>query len=233
LANLSTLRAAVAGKLGLTTTASGNEETLTDRWLNEGVVDVLLKTRCNVNVGTVSVTAGTSDYTLGTAILEVMDMTYQSVSQSTSSSLERTTPAEILRLRQAGALSSPAQMYALNGNDLLMLWPTPSSADTITLYYVPRPTAMSATGNDPSSETYGGIPSEYHKAIEYYALWQGADYDDDASSKVGADYRRLYLELIAEFKRAARKKGGRSLGKAVVGRRPRLPHDNSQDTGAW
>ena len=232
MSNLSQLRLAVQSKLGLETTASGTEETLVDAWLNQGVIDVLLQTHCNVNSATMTLTSGTSDYTLDTGILALLDVTYQAASSSTTNAVERTTPADILRMRQQGVSSSPVRYYALNGHDLLMVYPTPSSSsDTLTTYYVPRPTAMSATGNDPSAETYGGIPAEYHKAIEYYALWQGGDYDDDSSSNIGAEYRRTYLELIREFKRYVRRKGGRSLGRARVGRRPLVPHDNSQDVG--
>ncbi len=233
MATLLTLRRAVQNKLGLDATASSTEETLLDEWLNSGVVDVLLQTRCNVNCSDLTTTADEWKYTTPTSILSVLDVTYQSASASTTTALERTTPAEILRMRQQGATGSPPRYYALAGNDLLMLFPTPSSVDTITLLYVPRPTAMSATGNDPSAETYGGIPSEYHKAIEYYALWQAAEYTDHQPSQFGRAFHADYLGLLRQFKVARWKKGGRSLGRARVGRRPLVPHDNSQDTGVW
>lgn len=220
-------------KISLNTTSSGAEEVLLDRWLNEAVVDVLLQTRCKVDCGDLTTTADEWKYTTPTAILALLDITYQSASSSTTSALERVTPAEILRLRQQGDTTSTPTHYALAGNDLLMFYPTPGSADTVEILYVPRPTALSATANDPSADTYGGIPSEYHKAIEYYALWQAGDYDDDNTSNWGLGYRQTYMELIAQFKKAIRKKGGRSLGRARVGRGPRRLHDNSQDIGAW
>lgn len=222
-------------KISLNTTSSGAEEVLLDRWLNEGVVDVLLQTRCKVDCGDLTTTADEWKYTTPTAILALLDITYQSASSSNTSGLERVTPAEILRLReQAGSDSGgPPRYYALAGNDLLMLHPTPATVDTISILYVPRPSALSATANDPSSDTYGGVPAEYHKAIEYYALWQAGDYDDDNTSNWGLGYRQTYMELIAQFRKAMRRKGGRSLGRARVGRRPLRPHDNSQDIGAW
>lgn len=233
MATLTTLRRAVISKIGLTSTAAEIDETLVDEWLNQGVVDVLLQTRCNVNCADLTTTANEWKYTLPTSILSLLDLTYQASSSSTTSALERTTPAEILRLRQQGATNSTPSYYALAGNDLLMLYPTPSSVDTIELLYVPRPAAMAATADSPSAETYGGIPSEYHKAIECYALWQAGDYSDDASSNIGSEYRRTYLELIREFKRAIRKKGGRSLGRVRVNGRSLAQSDNSQDIGAW
>lgn len=220
-------------KISLNTTSSGAEEVLLDRWLNEGIVDVLLQTRCNVNSLDMETTADEWRYTTPTTILSLLDITYQSTSSSATSSIERVTPAEILRLREQGDGGGTPRYYALAGNDLLMLYPTPATVDTISILYVPRPTALSATGNDPSDDTYGGIPAEYHKAVEYYALWQAGDYDDDNTSNWGLGYRQTYMELIAQFKKAMRRKGGRSLGRARVGRRPLRPHDNSQDIGAW
>jgi hypothetical protein len=120
-------------------------------------------------------------------------------------------------------------LYALNGADLLMLFPTPVSADVLTVYYVPLPTEMSASGNDPTSATYGGIPVEYHPALEEYAKWKMADYDDDSSSSMGAAYQAEYLRLVRDARKHLRQLGGRTLGRAVVGRSPMRRSSPSQD----
>ena len=215
-------------KLGLDTTASSTEETLVDRWLNEGVVDVLLRARVNVNCGDLTLTADTWKYTLPTTALAIQDIIY-TAEDGTTGTWVRVTPADILRFRTATpATGSRVRYYALNGNDLLMVYPTPSSADTLTIYYVPRPTAMSASSHDPSNETYGGIPSEYHKAIELFALAQAAEYTDHQPSQFGARYKAEYEGKLVEIKRAIRHKGGRSLGPAIVGKSRPLVGNNSQ-----
>ncbi len=213
-------------KIGLTSTAAEIDETMVDEFLNQGVVDFLLQTRCNVNCADLTTTAGSWKYTLPVSMLSVLEL------NSEDDTIDRTTPSELLRMRRNSSSTGDPSFYALAGNDLLMLAPTPGSIVTLELLYVPRPTAMTTGTHDPSVETYGGIPSEYHKAIETYALWQAGDYSDDSSSAVGSEYRKLYLELVREYKRAIRRKGGRSLGRvrmpvgAVAG-------DNSQDDVAW
>ena len=229
MATLNSLRRAVQQKIGLDTTTSSTEETLLDEWINEGVVDVLLRTRCNVNCADITLTANTWKYNFSTAILAVNDVAVESASTGEQTVLTRTTPEQILRLRQGQPLTSDRiQYYALNGSDMLMLYPTPSTADTLEIYYVPRPTALSLTAHDPSNETYGGVPTEYHKAIEFYALWQAADYDDDTSSQIGEYYRSMYEQWLVRIRMAARHKGGRYMGPAVVGNRPRYSFENSR-----
>lgn len=220
MATLATLRRAVQQKIGLDSTASGTEETLLDEWINEGVVQVLLRTRCNVNAATITLTADTEDYNIDTDILAINDIAYSSATDGTRGTLQRTTPEQIIYFRTSTPATTPrVAYYALNGNDLFMVYPTPQAADSLTVYYTPRPTAMSVTSHDPSNETYGGVPTEYHKAIEYYALWQAADYDDDTSSQVGEYYRVLFEQYLVQIRKQALRKSGRYLGPAVVGKR--------------
>lgn len=149
--------------------------------------------------------------------------------------LQHASPDEIIQRRVAtqGTAVGPARFYALNGADVLMLWPTPSTGDSLTFYYVPRPTALSGPSDNPSSASLGGIPSEWHNAIEWFALWQGADYMDDDSSKQGERYRAYYEASIKQIKKERSRKGGRNLGPIIPGRRrrPMVGHDNSADLG--
>ena len=193
--------------------------------MNQGVTDVLLRTHCKVSSATLTLTSGTEDYTLDTNILRIIDMFVTSDLQDYA--MERKTVAEILALRRSVASNtSPSRYYAVAGSNLLMVYPTPSSADVVTMYYVPRPATLS-TGSDTPSE----IPSEFHKLVEWYALSEAADYDDDGSSNVGANYLARYEKGIAEAKAAISRKGGRP-ARAIPGRRPRIgPSVPSQDIG--
>jgi hypothetical protein len=227
LATFSILKSRVSKRLGLDETGSGTEDVLVGYELNDAVREVLLDLKINVNSSTMSLTAGQQNYELDAAILAINDMSITSGSYVYR--LERTTPDEILRMRGASASTSQVRFYALNGNDLLMVYPTPAAADVITILYVPRPTEMSSGSHDPSDETYGGIPVEYHNALIEYAAWKMADYDDDQSSQQGVMYQGNYENLLRKYKRRIRGKGGRSQGRAVVGRRPTVPHNPSQD----
>lgn len=236
MANLATLRLRVYRKLGLDQTASGDEETAVTSWLNEGVLNVLLDTHCYIDTTTLDLVAGTYDYdlqatlaTAGTGMLEINKLI-----DSAGIPFLRVSPEEIYDKRRASGAtaSSGTRRYAMDAN-LLMIWPTPSTAETITLYGVPYPAALSATADDPSSVTKGGVPEWLHKAIEYYALAEGADYDDDFSSQMGDRYRNLYGQEIAKFRMRQAKRGGRKLSRSRFTRRKHASHDPSEDNNAW
>src|SRR3990172_8813998 len=118
-------------------------------------------------------TAGTWDYQLDTGILHVKDLWREDAAGAVFPAVHDSY-LEILNLHYATTAAADSNVihYAVLGSNMLTLWPTPSAVYTIKLFYVPRPTAMSDGTHDPSNITYGRIPTEFHKAIEYYALWQ-------------------------------------------------------------
>jgi hypothetical protein len=107
------------------------------------------------------------------------------------------------------------------GTNQILLWPTPDEEYDISIIYIPRPTELTFDSHDPSDPTYGGVPVEYHKAIEMYALAEAADLDDDASSRMGMDYRARYLEEVQNINRVLNRKGG-PMPPARLNRRPRV-----------
>jgi hypothetical protein len=153
-----------------------------------------------------------------------------STSGGSSTYAERVPNEEIERLRAAAttvATGYPAVYYAIVGANVLKVYPTPSAADTITVFYVPRPTAMSAAQRPVRHHLRRRARRSIHKAIVLYAEWQAADYRDDESSSQGERYRQLYEDEIKRIRRYVTLHGGR-LGKAhscirpVVGRLPRV-----------
>jgi hypothetical protein len=211
----------VIGSLNLT-----DDATALGEWANEAVRDVLLKTGVKVSVGTVSLVAGTSDYTLDDEVLLMKSATLG------STVMTRLGPTELLdrRVRSTSASTGAPWYYALEGTDLFRVHPTPAAAGTITITFVPKPTEMSADGNDPATATYGGIPVEHHLALELYMLWRAADQDDDASSAQGKRYQELYDSEIRKIRKYVNMKGGRSMPRARLGRRfGYVSADNSAD----
>lgn len=214
---LSALRTSVAAELGLDNTAASADQLLIDQWLNQGVRDILLRSHCYVASTTQALTAATTDYQLATSIMAIID-----ASTSTDGGrMERLGSEEFfeMRRRNSGA-TGDTQFYTVLGSNLLMIWPAPSASGTLTLYYVPRPTEMSSAAHDPATTTYGNIPVEFHRAIELYAFWQGAMYDDDESSKVGQSYMQQYESFLAKTIRpAVSRKGGSRMPRARIGGR--------------
>jgi hypothetical protein len=201
---------------------SGNELTLLTGHLNDGYADVLARTRCRVNCGDLTTIANTWKYRLPNTILFVDEMWTEDPTYGTTTSFERSSAREIIQLRrgQTSTLSGGPCYYAIEGHDMLLVWPTPAAAGTIEYLYGPRPTALSAAGDIPSL-----VPSEWHRAIVLYAEWHMASYDDDGSSQVGQLYRVLYEGqdgmggMINQIKKMNRWQGGRRLSPAVAGRR--------------
>jgi hypothetical protein len=126
----------------LDTTAAGADEVEIDRRVNEGATDFMLRTGIKVQEGNPTLTADEGDYTLDTDILDIMDVYATSGSQDYR--MERISVPELLEMRRgASAMVGPARYYATAGANLLMVYPTPTGADELTVYFVPRPVTLS------------------------------------------------------------------------------------------
>ena len=163
-------------------------------WANDAVIDMLRRTHVYIKSESLTLTAGTGDYDLQSTNKEILAIEdIYSVSNGANFRLKRLSTTDLVNLRLFSVTTSPEQMYAMSGANLLMLYPTPLLADVLTFYYVPRPTALATGTDDPSSTTLGGIPSEFHYGLELYMMWKAADAFDDESSSSGETYRRYYL----------------------------------------
>jgi hypothetical protein len=183
-------------------------------------------------------TAGTGDYRMDSAILAIEDIYL--TSGGANFRVRRMPTTDLVNLRLYSTTTAPIQMYSLQGADLLMVYPTPIQADNLTIYYIPRPTALSAPTDDPSTSSLGGIPSEFHYGLELYMLWKAGDSFDDEGSQNGETYRRLYLGdptappgteqrdgFVGTMKKDLRRKGGKHLGAVLIpprGRRIYVPN---------
>ena len=223
MSTLATLESNVAGVLGLdfdsTAPTAGDGPRLLG-WANDAVIDLLRRTHCYIAPATLTMTAGTSDYRLDSSVLAIEDMYLTSA--STNYRVKRVTTTELLDMRMYSTSTSLVQKYALNGVDMVMVYPAPLQADTLTIYYVPKPTALANPTDDPSTASLGGIPTEYHYGLELYMMWKAGDAFDDEGSSNGESYRRLYLGdptappgteqrdgFVGTMKKDLRRKGGK------------------------
>lgn len=216
---LATLRNRVQSTLSLKNT--GNELTLLDDYINEGYENVLARTRCRVHCGDLTTTAGTWKYRMPSESMSVLEL-WAEDSSGNVELFERTTTRHILDLRMGDTTSDDSlRYYAVEGMDFLLVWPTPASAGNLSFLYVPRPTPLSVSTDIP---TY--VPGQWQHAIELYATWKMADYDDDGSSQVGQMYRMQYEGtdgnggVLREIRQDKSRQGGRRLAPARAGRRP-------------
>lgn len=204
---LGSLRTAVTQKLGL----SASDQPLVDQWILEGIIDVLVRTSCHVECATLMTSPGVGDYTIDADVLSIEEIVFG------AGSAEAVAPRTLLDLRANGGGSGTR--FALEGSNLLMLYPTPSAVETIKIYFTRAPRQMTAPSDDPANPVFGGVPLEYQKAIEFFALREGADYDDDRSSAVGQAYDQELEREYQKIRRHMNRRLGR-MPRARVGRGP-------------
>lgn len=179
---------------------------------------------------TLSLVAGTANYTLSSTILRIKEMYVTPVGGAQSQPLQLATLDYILTRRQAsgGASANRGYVthYALLGVNDLEVYPTPSSADTVTIYYVGLPTALSANGDiSILQEPYSS------KVLEYGALAEAGDFKGDPATD---QWRQLYEIWKQKYRAHLNRKRGAQPGQFNMfptGAFP--PHDPSTDVGPY
>lgn len=196
---------------------AGTDRDLIDEWCNQGVREILVRTQCYVAASTIATTADEWQYDLSTSIMAVQ----QIWRDGETNAMVRVTADGIIEFRRSNSNTtsdSTTLYWAMAGSNQFLLYPTPTAAYNISLIYVPRPTEMSFTTHDPSTSTYGGIPVEYHKAIELWALSNASDHEHEGRSQSGQKYLVEFEAYIGRIKAGLNRRGGR-LPAARIGRR--------------
>lgn len=200
-------------------------------WINQVYAQVAVETEAVVTSGTFNLVAGTASYDLSAiltnGILRIKEMYATPVGGVQSVPLIQTDLDDILRRRQASggvanAVGSTVYRFALLGQNKLELYPTPASADVITVYYVALPTALSANGDIPVfQEPYAS------KLLEYGALAEAADFKSDPQE---SEYRQLFGVWTQKFRAHLTRRQGMQPGQfRVIPDSPYPPHDPSVD----
>lgn len=179
--NFLQLRTRVAQQCGLARSAADGAEEwqLVGDVVNEAVVDILGRTRVYIRCVDLNLTAGVDQYELGSTILKLHNIT-----RPDGVELQEVEPGDL------GRLSSGA--FAILGYNRIALSWLPSAGDELEAWYTPKPTPMTADNNDPSTSTYGAIPTEFHSAIVNYASWKLSDMTGDQGSARGDKYKKWY-----------------------------------------
>lgn len=183
-----------------------------------------IETEANQTSATMTLTSGTNSYTLPAGVLRIKEM-FVTYGGSQYAPVRQTTLDEILRLRVGGGTvqSGSVTHYALLGLTDLEVYPTPGSADVVTIYYVALPTALSADADVPIlQEPYGS------NVLIYGALAEAADFKKDPDVMV---YRSLHEDWMRRFRaHLARRQGSQTQQFAVAGTPAYPPHDPSTDS---
>ena len=170
-------------------------------WVNQVYADACLATELNVTSSTMTLTAGSYSYTLPSAVMRIKEMVLTPVGSTVSGPIRQTTLDDILNRRRASSAATGTggyvTHYALLGISDFEVWPTPGSADTITIYYVAAPTALSANADVPI------LPEPFaSKVLEFGALAEAADFKGDpAGPQWAAEYQQWLMKLRSHLTR--------------------------------
>jgi len=207
--NLGEFRLVLSSVISLDNTAGSAEQGLIDRAVNRGVIDVLRKTRCFVSLAWLALQDGIWEYNVPNAILEIVSCSITTGQGEDESPplLRRTSDQITLMRKNTSAQNGTPRYYSVEGSNLILLHPVPSSTQDLHILFVPRPQPLVSSSDDPATYAQGGVPEDYHDAIEMYALWRLADYDDDGSSQMGERYRGIYQQRYREIRREIERMG--------------------------
>lgn len=176
------------------------------QWINRVYTDICVKTEALQESDTITLTANVASYTLPSAVLRINQMVIKQANQSGyNTPLELIDLKTMLRFRQSNAglavTNGTAMYYSISGQDDLDLFPTPSTADTLLMYYVKTPAVLVNNTDVPA------IPEPYAtEVIEAGALVHATDYLKDFIS--GYTYRQVYEQKLTEFRQHLSKREG-------------------------
>ena len=233
--NLATFRARVSGAIGVDNTDGSTEQALLDGWVNESVVQFLLRTKANAQAAALSLTAGEGDYVLDTDIIAMRSAWIEPANGLQEIPLRETSPDEIVAYRRYQGVSGDpsARLFALQGSNVLMLFPPPGdSTDVLHIYYVPRPAAMSTTADTPAATANGGVSEEFHPILENYVKWKAAEYANNGPSQLGQMWKAEWEAGLVQVRVANTRKGGLNTQRVRIGAPARWPASPGVDHGA-
>lgn len=167
--------------LGMSETISNDESVLIKAWINEGVVDVIARTRPYTRVINLTVQPNTEAHDMANSIISLVD-----IEAPDYGFLRRYSRQDIRDAQNSG---TPGFAYE---EPLFWYSPIVSEATVIKAYGVFRPTDMTADDHDPANPTYGGLAEEFHPAVLNYALWKAGEYVQHGGSGEGEKWRLLY-----------------------------------------
>lgn len=218
---LTEMRALVAAQLGADNSVGGGQGFIDDD-IEQARLEVLLETRVQQREGTLALVADTDTYTTPSSILAITSIITSST--GLTQTIRQVSVSQIQEMRSVDfPIASPVLYYAFAGHDLIIVYPSPG-ADTLTVTYVPLPTALAAGDSPPET------PTAYHRAYVAYATRDGLKRREGAQDMqkiqfYDAEWQR-YLQRIKKWTKGM---GGPRPRVRMASSRFRIPHDPSTD----
>ena len=167
--------------LGLEDVSINDEVALAKEWLNEGVLDVLTRTRAGARIINLIASANTPVHDMSQQVIALFGLASPS-----GVSLDRLS-VEDIGIAQAGG----ARGYAYK-EPMLWISPVGSEMETYRAYGVFRPAPLVADTDDAALPNFGALSPEFHPAVVNYALWKAGEYLQHEQSGGGEKWRIAY-----------------------------------------
>lgn len=197
-------------------------------WLNEEYINLVQKTGTPIkSTAAVALVNGQGDYDLTaspwslTDFIRVQSLIYAwgGNAANQTATLEETQPQEIYALRQS-TVTGLVRQYAINGLSTLMLYPSPTTGDLLTMSYEYRPALMATDSDTPIL-----LRDEDHPAVLYAAAYRAALVGNPSKVPLLAAEMARRLQMAM----ARQNRVGGASKRLRRGARRYAPHDNSTD----
>lgn len=208
------------------TTGTQADRTKVKDWLNQVYAEVCIEVEANQVFATMTLTANTSTYTLDANLTRIKAMYVTPVGGTASRPLEPISIEQLLVLNAGTGGSQPntggPNRFALFGISSVQFYPTPASADTVTVYYVKEPTALT---ND-SDTTILPEPYATRCLVAGACIQAGQFVSDPATAGYQQEFEMWKSRLRGHLRR---KQGAYTTHFRIVGDALTRPHDPSVD----
>lgn len=179
--NFGTMVNRVKYTLGMQEITSHDEIAFIKQYLNEGVLDLLVRCRPYTRVITMTLTENTAIHDMSTDILALLD-----IQDPNGKFLQRMTREDITEAQASGA---PGFAYE---EPLLWVSPIPGVATQVKAYGIFRPSVLVQDTDDAANPNFGGLAPEFHPAVINYGCWKAAEYTQHEQSAMGEKWRIAY-----------------------------------------
>ncbi len=204
---VSNLATNITNKIGL----SSSEGSLVLTWLTQGYRDLISKIPLfYIQTTTIAITTAADDYQLAATVGAIEEVTVLT-STVKPTRVSREEIQDLRRYANSGASTGDLYAYCIEGN-LLSVYPYPTSSYSISITYTAEATVSDFAGTENLVTDLKMLPlGPLAKALEYYGLWQAAEYDDKGFSQRASDYMNQYEQFAREARKVVRQRASRHL----------------------
>lgn len=164
------------------------------RWINEGSMEIISKNPIKEATASTTTVVGTKNYNMPTDIIKMIGVEYDNTFL-TATSMEG-------MKEQAGSFQTTQgvpQFWYMFAN-VIYLWPVPSAAKTLVIYYVQAPTGVT------NSADLLPIPDRYYGRLRDFCMQRAAELDEDQASAMAQ--RKLFEDKLNEMTNAEHEQQG-------------------------